>query len=193
MSLLEDINIKIANNDKKFLYPTNKFNLLSVGSLNYQKGHDILLNTIKSLNDDRFHLTIIGEGVDKKSLKNLGKELNISSQVDFIGFKSNPYPYMHQADLFVLSSRYEGFPNVVLEAMACGIPIVAFDSPGGIAEILIDGINGFSACYLDIENFKDKILLAAKTTFYPKKIIQSIESRYSIKKILPKYEKILLK
>ena len=128
-----------------------------------------------------------------RSLEKLVKELNISSQVDFIGFKSNPYPYMHQADLFVLSSRYEGFPNVVLEAMACGIPIVAFDSPGGITEIIIDGINGFSACYLDIENLKDKILLASKTTFYPKKIIQSIESRYSIKKILPKYEKILLK
>jgi len=70
----KDINRKIVKNGVKDLYPINKFNLLSVGSLNYQKGHDLLLNTIKRLNDDRFHLTIIGEGVNKKRLIKLVKK-----------------------------------------------------------------------------------------------------------------------
>jgi glycosyltransferase involved in cell wall biosynthesis len=66
----------------------------------------------------------------------LAAQQGVAQQVRFLGFQSNPYPFFANADAFVLSSRFEGFPNVVLEALACGTPVVATPATGGIKEIL---------------------------------------------------------
>jgi glycosyltransferase involved in cell wall biosynthesis len=65
----------------------------------------------------------------------------VASQVRIVGFQKNPFPFLSQADAFVMSSRYEGFPNVVLEALACGTPVIATPSIGGVREIL-EGVVG---------------------------------------------------
>src|SRR5205085_10417384 len=90
------------------------------------------------------HLTIVGTGPDDAALRQQAVTLGIADKVTFRGFVQNPYPLMRAADLYVLSSRYEGFPNVALEALACGTPVVAAACPG-VAELVVPGVNGWLA------------------------------------------------
>jgi glycosyltransferase involved in cell wall biosynthesis len=88
------------------------------------------------------HLTIVGVGELEAELGSRIRELGLADVVDLAGFQEQPERYFAHAEVFVLSSRYEGMPNVVLEALACGLPIVAFDCPHGVSEIVRDGVNG---------------------------------------------------
>lgn len=117
--------------------------IIGVGSLTEQKGFKTLLTAFARLRRDRdARLVILGEGPEKTSLENTIKKLGVSEDVDLPGFVDNPYPYMRKASVFVLSSQWEGLPNVVIEAMACGTPVVATDCPSGPREILEDGKHG---------------------------------------------------
>jgi len=78
---------------------------------------------------------ILGEGPLEGQLKQQAAALGVTDAVSFAGFQTNPWPYVKHADLFVLSSRYEGLPNALLEALALGVPVVATDCPGGVREI----------------------------------------------------------
>ena len=81
-------------------------------------------------------LWVIGEGPERLALEEHAEQMGVSSRVHLLGHVPNPYPWMRNADVFVLSSQFEGLPNVVLEAIACGTRVAAFDSPGGAREIL---------------------------------------------------------
>ena len=85
---------------------------------------------------------IIGEGEDKDQLIEMASSLGIHQDIDFLGFQKNPFKYMAKSSLFVLSSLYEGFGNVLVEAMALGLPVISTDCPSGPAEIIDDGENG---------------------------------------------------
>ena len=163
--------------------------LVAAGRLVYQKGFDLLILTISKL-PDNFTLTILGSGKEKTNLINLSERQGVRDRVFFAGFKPNPYPYFAQADIFVLSSRYEGFPNVLLEALSCGTPAVAFDCPGGINEIIQDGKNGFLAKSENVIDLAKKIELCAKFNFNSNFIKDSIAAKYSIEKILPRYNEL---
>jgi glycosyltransferase involved in cell wall biosynthesis len=118
-------------------------NLLFVGRLDYMKGVDILLKSIASSHtgDNQISCCIVGDGPFKKTLQQLACELDIADKVTFAGACTNVLPYLQKASCFVLPSRSEGMPNVLLEAMACGLPIIA-TSVGGIPDIITDGRNG---------------------------------------------------
>jgi glycosyltransferase involved in cell wall biosynthesis len=118
--------------------------LLAMGRLTHQKGFDLLLDALAGLraNDVPAQLTIVGVGELEAELKAKAAALGLAGVVTFAGFQEQPERYFAHADVFVLSSRYEGMPNVVLEALACGLPIVAFDCPHGVSEIVRDGVNG---------------------------------------------------
>jgi glycosyltransferase involved in cell wall biosynthesis len=84
---------------------------------------------------------ILGEGPEQARLEALARERGVASFVKFVGFQSNPWRFIARADVFALTSAYEGFGNVLIEAMACGTPVVATKSPGTV-EIVEDGRNG---------------------------------------------------
>jgi glycosyltransferase involved in cell wall biosynthesis len=114
--------------------------VLAVGRLTFAKNFDLLIKAfheMQKLNPSR--LLILGEGEDRPSLEKLVKDLQIEHCVSLPGNIANPFPYMSRSAVFVLSSRYEGSPNALIEAMACGCPVVSLNSPGGMAEILHAG------------------------------------------------------
>lgn len=113
--------------------------ILTVGSMKSEKNHALLLRafaTIKPLNS---RLMFVGTGPGEASLRVLAVELKIADRVIFAGFHRDPTPFYHTADLFVLSSDSEGLPTVLIEALACGTPVVSTNCPSGPAEILENG------------------------------------------------------
>ena len=114
---------------------TGIVNLVAVGRLSREKGFDILIEAIALSNLKELSVTILGRGPLLETLLALARSKGVEHQVRFIGFQENPYAFMARADAFVLCSRHEGFPNVVLEALACATPIIATPAPGGIKEI----------------------------------------------------------
>ena len=110
--------------------------LIAAGRLVNQKGFDLLIEALARLHDTHIRLTILGVGPLRTYLERLAQALGVADLVRFEGFQTNPYAWFAQADAFVLSSRYEGFPNVVVEALACGTPVIAMPAPGGTREIL---------------------------------------------------------
>jgi glycosyltransferase involved in cell wall biosynthesis len=119
------------------------YNILAVGELKKQKDHENLLKSFSLLPKEiNAKLIILGEGLLRKSLSLLIKQLNLDNRVDLPGFVHNPYPWYCTADLFVSSSQWEGFGNVIVEALECGVPVVSTDCPSGPSEILDNGRYG---------------------------------------------------
>jgi glycosyltransferase involved in cell wall biosynthesis len=117
--------------------------VLAVGRLHSQKGFSDLLHAFCHVAAQRpARLIILGEGAERTRLEQLAAELGIAERVALPGFAANPFAYMAQAALFVLSSHFEGFGNVLVEALAAGAPVVATRAPSGPEEILQDGVTG---------------------------------------------------
>lgn len=115
--------------------------ILGAGRLTEQKGFPVLIRSLRHVRDQResCRLIIIGEGEMRDDLEALSRDLGLDDAVCLPGFVDNPYEFMRAADVFVLSSRWEGFGNVLVEAMACGTSVVSTDCPNGPAEILEEG------------------------------------------------------
>jgi len=117
--------------------------VLGVGKLKPQKDFTTLLHAFAKLRAQRpARLVILGEGEQRGELEQLAQTLGIGGDVALPGFVENPFPYMARASLFVLSSRFEGLPGVLIQALACGCPSVSTDCPSGPAEILDNGRYG---------------------------------------------------
>lgn len=122
--------------------------IINVGALSLQKGQWYLIKIMPELKKKipNLQLVILGQGSYYDKLSNLIQSLNLQGSVHLIGEKSNPYKYMYNADIFVLTSLYEGFPNVLVEAMSVELPIVSVDCKSGPRELLNENIN------IDIED-----------------------------------------
>lgn len=117
--------------------------ILGAGRFTGQKGFETLIGAFRTvLNHLECRLIIIGEGPDRGKLERLVKDLRLTEYVDLPGFARNPYSYMKNADLYVLSSRYEGLGCTLVEAAALGTPVVSTDCPSGPSEILNGGEYG---------------------------------------------------
>lgn len=117
--------------------------VLAMGRLTAQKDFKTLISSFAVVRQNlEARLLILGEGEKRHELELMVKHYNLQQDVSLPGFVSNPYPYLAHASLFVLSSRWEGLPTVLVEALFCGIPIVATDCPSGPREILNNGLYG---------------------------------------------------
>lgn len=134
--------------------------ILNVGTLKKQKNHELLLRAFARLNQPAKTLMIVGEGAESTTLKSLAQELGIQDQVRFPGFQNKTAAFYQTADLFALSSNYEGMPNVLGEALASGINIVSTDCPSGPREILEAGLYGRLTPVGDIAAFHDAMQTA---------------------------------
>jgi glycosyltransferase involved in cell wall biosynthesis len=116
--------------------------VVAAGRLAGVKNYPLLLEALADLTRERpIKAWILGEGSERASLEALARAKGLGERVSFLGFQTNPWRYIARADIFVLTSTYEGFGNVLVEAMACGIPVIATPSPGTV-EIIRHGANG---------------------------------------------------
>lgn len=165
---------------------------IGVGNLKRQKDFPTLIRAVHRVNEgEDLYLVILGKGGLEEKLKSLAEELGIRDRVSFPGFVDNPYAYMSKADVFVLSSAWEGFGNVIVEAMACGTPVVCTDCLGGPAEILKDGEYGPLVPVGDDEAMaraiKDVLVEPTDSA-----VLQSRAEDFAIEAIVDRYEEVLL-
>jgi glycosyltransferase involved in cell wall biosynthesis len=138
--------------------------IVTVGRLVKQKGYDILLKAFSFVTKkQQCKLIFVGTGPLLEPLKLQVKALHMDQHVDFVGYQENPLKYMYNADLFVLSSRWEGLPTVLIEALACGCPVVATDCMHGPSEILGHGEFGKLAMVDNPASLSTEILSALTT------------------------------
>ncbi len=185
------INEKLLISTKPESFQYNYKNVVAIGNLSARKGFDNLLKVFSRLKNEKIILHILGDGRDRELLNQMKDFLGLKKVV-FHGRQENPYQFLKFADLFILSSRYEGFPNVLLEAGACGTYSLANNCRGGINEIIQDRINGEISDIENHEDFSQKIMQILHQSYDQDAIKNSIKSRFSKEIILDRYEKILL-
>ena len=133
--------------------------ILGVGKFKIQKDFETLMRAFALVRHDReARLIILGDGPLDQILSNLAEELGLAQDIDFPGHVRNPFPYFSRASVFVSSSAWEGLPNAVIEALACGCPVVSTDCPGGSAEVLGQGTYGRLVPVGDEKTMADAIL-----------------------------------
>ena len=176
----------------KVKFDESKINLLCAGRLNHQKGFDLLIPAIGEIlkNNTNLHLTILGEGEERINLVNQVEHLGLSDKITFLGSVDNPYIYMSSADLFILGSRFEGFPNVLLESLVCGCPVLSNLCPGGIDEIINEGYNGRTFSY-DAKNLSSQLELCLNDKYDRLSIKNDCIKRFGVETIIKKYEYLL--
>lgn len=160
------IDVKMISQESAIALPFVKGDgvIISIGRLNHPKDFSTLIRAIGVLSTSRnldVKLLILGDGEDREKLEAECKMHDVGDSTYFMGFVDNPYQYMKSSDVFVLSSKSEGFGNVLVEAMACGLPVVSSNAPFGPKEVLGDGEYGCLfeiGDYIELSNILERIL-----------------------------------
>jgi len=181
---------RLAQAPLAYRFDPQKINLLAVGALRRVKRFDYLIEAMCHL-DERYILTVVGGGSEDASLKRLVAEYGLENRVFFEGHQPNPYPYMRGADVLLLSSEYEGFPNVILEANSCGLPVIAFGCAGGTVEIIREGINGVIVPCQSLMALVEAIRAFRAESYSEEALRAYIAQHYAMTEILPQYEAVL--
>jgi glycosyltransferase involved in cell wall biosynthesis len=165
--------------------------LIGVGRLSPQKNFLLLLEAFARIRESRpVRLMILGEGEDRSALEAQIEQLGIREDVWLPGFVANPFAYLRQADVFVLSSWFEGLPTVLIEALAVGTSVVATDCPSGPDEILAGGQYG---ALVEMGNVKQLTFAIEQTLDHPlpASVLQARAAQYSLEHSLDQYTQIL--
>jgi glycosyltransferase involved in cell wall biosynthesis len=170
--------------------------MISAGRLDPQKGLDTLLGAFATVAESLpgWNLVILGDGPQRSALESLARDLKICGRVRFLGRVNNPHDYMRRARIFVLSSRFEGFPNALCEAMACGLPVIATDCPSGPRELISDGIDGLLVPVDDIDALARAIKKLASDESLRRGLGESaknVSERFSVDRIMKEWDELL--
>jgi len=170
--------------------------ILSVGRIeSIQKDFTTLLKAFAKVREKmKARLVILGTGPQRGKLESLAKNLNIKNDTCFLGFQENPYKFMEESDVFVLSSKYEGFGVVLVEAMICGIPVISSDCKFGPREILQDEKNGILVPPGDVNALAESIILILNNKKLAQDFVQRGKIRvldFTVEKSIAEYKKVL--
>jgi len=166
---------------------SKQITIIGVGRLEKVKNFTNLIRAVKILkNKIDAKLIILGEGSERKNLEKLIKNLNLKNSVKLMGFQQNPYSFIYRSNLFVLSSDSEGLPNALIEAMACGTPVVSTNCPSGPSEILENGKYGKLVPVNNPEALAEAIIETLNNPI-ESSILQERASFFSVKRSAEKY------
>ena len=159
----EEIRQKSKKKTLSIFKSKNKLKILNIGRFTEQKDQITLLKSLKNLKQDlEYEAVLIGKGILKPSCSKYIKENNLDDKVKILNFVDNPYNLLKQTDIFILSSRYEGLPNVLLEALVLNKFIISSDCPTGPKEILLNGKGGLLFKTRSHKDLTKKILYYSK-------------------------------
>ena len=188
------IDIKSINNYRE---KRDKKRVIHIGQLVKQKAQHYLIESFARVKEEieDVELVIIGKGEREKELKELVKSLNLERDVRFLGWQDNPFYWLQNSDVFVLTSLWEGMPNVLIEAMACKCPVISFDCPSGPNEIIDKpGENGILVEVGDVDKLTKEIVKVLRDDKYREYLSENAYKRakdFDIEKIKNEYLKVL--
>ena len=199
LEMIETMSKKEIEIEKK------RFTFVTVGRLDKGKNHKLIIDAIKDIDAD---LWIIGDGELKEEIQSYIKQHNLNHKVYLLGKKENPFAYIFKADCFVFASNHEGFPNVLVEALACGLPIISTDCLSGPREILAPNSDvsfqlennielaeyGILTPIKNVEKLKEAMNLIITDENLRKKYQDKAKQRandFKIEKIIKQYEEII--
>jgi len=167
--------------------------IIACGRLVRAKNYSLLLRSFARVqNQIDARLLILGQGEERLSLEQLSNRLGIQDRVKFLGFQKNPFKYIACADIFVLSSDWEGFGNVIIEAMVCGVPVISTRTSGP-DEIITDGVNGLLVPVGDVNAMAEVILKLLKDESLRRHLIEAGRKRaedFRVEKMVAEYERV---
>ncbi|HEY0089668.1 MAG TPA: glycosyltransferase, partial [Candidatus Lokiarchaeia archaeon] len=188
--------------------------IINIGRLTKQKGQEYLIRAFKNIitcrtrrgptsdHDPRSDLgsaesaklVILGEGELEKDLRDLAKKLGLENDIFFLGWQKNPFKFLSRARIFVLSSLWEGLPNTLIEALACGCPAISTDCPSGPNEIIETDRSGILLPVKDERALAQAIIKILSNPSFSQELIQNGKKRaedFSVKNIINQYERII--
>jgi glycosyltransferase involved in cell wall biosynthesis len=162
-----------------------KLRLLSVGRLSFEKGFDLAVKALALCCRSDIEWTILGDGPLRSEIEGLARTLGVDGQIIFGGFQPNPHPYYRHAHALLVSSRFEGFPNAVLEALACGLPVISTPAPG-----VVELVREIPGCTLASE-ISPKALADEISRFTPgHRVAEEALRPYKLETIMKRYEDV---
>ena len=166
--------------------------LLCIGRLEKLKGFHHAIKAFAGIVNKYpyLRLKVVGKGSESERLKKIAKDYSVADRVDFEGFKKDIIPFYLHARVTILTSLYEGYPNVLIESISMNTPVIAFDCPSGPNEIIIDGINGYLVKNQDVEDLRKKMLNFPYENFVYKDLVNSIKKNH-MSKVINQYIKII--
>ncbi|RFS23952.1 glycosyltransferase [Chitinophaga silvatica] len=168
-------------------FDPNNSNILAVGRLNKVKGFERLIPIMAKLQHKNVKLYIAGSGAEKENLLSLINFHSLNDSIILLGHADNPYPLMAQSDILIMTSYYEGFPNVAIEMLSLGKPVIAYDAPGGIKEIVQHGRNGYIVESDNPKDFSDYVIKVLESEPFKEVELKKSVKHFNKEIIINKY------